>query len=126
MQTHILDYLTEIVKKVPEKMAYSNGNEALCFREVYEQSRSIGMFLSNSSIYREPVVIFMNKHPKTVAAFYGVIFAGDYYVPIDVEMPESRINLILENVKAKVMICDAEMAEFAKKINFDGKIVLYD
>ena len=126
MQTHILDYLTEIVKKVPEKMAYSNGNEALCFREVYEQSRSIGMFLSNSGIYREPVVIFMNKHPKTVAAFYGVIFAGDYYVPIDVEMPESRINLILENVKAKVMICDAEMAEFAKKINFDGKIVLYD
>ena len=126
MQTHILDYLTEIVKKVPEKMAYSNGKEALCFKEVYEQSRSIGMFLSNSGIYREPVVIFMNKHPKTVAAFYGVIFAGDYYVPIDVEMPESRINLILENVKAKVMICDAEMAEFAKKINFDGKIVLYD
>ena len=126
MQTHILDYLTEIVKKVPEKMAYSNGNEELCFREVYEQSRSIGMFLSNSGIYREPVVIFMNKHPKTVAAFYGVIFAGDYYVPIDVEMPESRINLILENVKAKVMICDAEMAEVAKKIHFEGKIVLYD
>lgn len=126
MQTHVLDYLAETVKKVPEKMAYSNGNEELCFREVYEQSRAIGMFLSNSGVYREPVVIFMNKHPKTVAAFYGVIFGGNYYVPIDVEMPESRINLILENVKAKVMICDGETAEFAEKINFDGKIVLYD
>lgn len=126
MQTHVLDYLTETVKRVPEKMAYSNGNEALCFKEVYEQSRAIGTFLSNSGVYREPVVIFMNKHPKTIAAFYGVIYGGNYYVPVDVEMPESRIKLILDNVKARVMICDAETEEFAEKINFGGRIVLYD
>lgn len=50
----------------------------------------------------------MSKRPKTVAAFFGTIFEGNYYVPIDAEMPESRINLILENVKAKLMICDDE------------------
>ncbi|MCI8286985.1 MAG: amino acid adenylation domain-containing protein [Lachnospiraceae bacterium] len=126
MQTHVLDYLREIVKTVPDKMAYSNGKESLTFREVYGQSRAIGTFLSDSGIYREPVVIFMNKHPKMAAAFFGVIWGGNYYVPVDVEMPESRIHLILENIRAKVMICDAGTVEVAERMAFDGKIVLYD
>nr|WP_297864028.1 amino acid adenylation domain-containing protein [uncultured Acetatifactor sp.] len=121
-----MDYLREIVKTVPDKMAYSNGKESLTFREVYGQSRAIGTFLSDSGIYREPVVIFMNKHPKMAAAFFGVIWGGNYYVPVDVEMPESRIHLILENIRAKVMICDAGTVEVAERMAFDGKIVLYD
>lgn len=126
MQTHVLDYLMNAAETVPEKMAYSDGTEELSFREVYEQSRAVGTFLHNSGVYKEPVVIFMDKRPKTIAAFYGVIFGGDYYVPIDVEMPEGRIKLILENVKARVMICDADRVEAAQKFGFAGDIVTYD
>lgn len=126
MQKHVLDYLTETVKRVPQKMAYSNGTDELSFQEVYDQSRSIGSFLYEMKCYKEPVVIFMNKHPKTVAAFFGVIMGGDYYVPIDAEMPEIRIQLILQNVKASVMICDDVTVESARKFDFDGQIVLYD
>lgn len=126
MQTHVLDYLTDAVARVPEKMAYSDGTEELTFREVYEQSRAVGTFLHNRGVYKKPVVIFMDKRPKTIAAFYGVIFGGDYYVPIDVEMPEGRIKLILENVKAPVMICDADRVETAQQFGFAGEIVTYD
>ena len=126
MQIHVLDYLTDTVAKVPEKIAYSDGTEELSFREVYERSRAIGTFLHNSGIYKEPVVIFMDKRPATIAAFYGVIYGGDYYVPIDVEMPEGRIKLILENVKARVMICDVDRAETAQNLGFTGNIVIYD
>lgn len=126
MQKHILDYLTEVVKKVPEKVAYSNGTEELSFQEVYDQSRSIGSFLANKKSYKEPVIIFMNKKPKTVAAFFGVIAGGDYYIPIDSEMPENRVQLILLNVKPKILICDKETVEDARMFEFDGQIVLYD
>ncbi len=126
MQKHILDYLTQAVQRVPQKMAYSNGTEELCFQEVYDQSRSIGSFLCSVKSCREPVVIFMNKHPRTVAAFFGVIAAGGYYVPIDSEMPEIRIKLILQNVKAKIMICDEATVESARNFDFDGQIVQYN
>lgn len=133
MQTHVLDYLTEAVKKEPEKIAYSNGAgsdsvraEQLSFLEVYEQSRAVGTFLHKSGIYKKPVIIFMEKRPKTIAAFYGVIYAGNYYIPIDVEMPENRIRLILENVKSNMMICSAETMGYADGFSFDGQIVNYD
>ena len=123
MQTHVLDYLIQAAAKAPEKMAYSNGKEQLTFKEVYDQSRSVGTFLHRNGIYKEPVIIFMEKHPKTIAAFYGVIAGGNYYIPIDVEMPQNRIGLILENVKSKVMICNDDTIEHAKDFSFDGQIV---
>lgn len=98
----------------------------MTFKEVYDQSRSIGTFLSNKGVYRKPVVVFMNKHPKEVTAFFGVITGGNFYVPIDEEMPAGRIQLILDNVKSPVIICDNETKNIADTFSFDGEIMLYD
>lgn len=126
MQNHVLDYLDHIVTQKPEKTAFSNGEDALTFAQVYEQSRAVGTFLHNQGVYYKPVVVFMNKHPREIAAFFGVIAAGDFYVPIDEEMPASRIQLILENVQAEVLICDALTRKIAENFDFGGKVVLYD
>ena len=73
MQNHVLKYLNEIVKKVPDKTAYSDGTVSLTFREVYAQSRSVGSFLYKKGIYKKPVVVFMQRAPREIAAFFGVI-----------------------------------------------------
>lgn len=127
MQNHVLKYLNEIVKKCPDKVAYSNGEEELTFAEVYGQCRSVGTYCYNRGIYNRPVVVFMQKAPKEIVAFYGVIAGGNYYVPIDEEMPQSRIELILENVKTPLIICDESTVETARGFELgDGEIVLYD
>lgn len=126
MQNNILDYLTETVKRVPDKIAYSDGTDSMSFREVFDQSRSIGTWLHQEGIYKEPVVIFMEKHPKTVTAFLGTVAGGCFYVPVDREMPQARIDLILKNVDAKVIICDENTLEVAKKLSFHGRIITYN
>lgn len=126
MQDHVLEYLDHIVTQKPDKIAFSNGSESLTFAQVYEQSRAVGTFLHRQGVYHRPVVVFMNKHPREIAAFFGVIAAGDFYVPIDEEMPVSRIQLILDNVQAEILICDELTRETAKRFDFDGQVVLYD
>lgn len=126
MRNHVLDYLNEIVMVKPDKLAFANESEGLTFQEVYDQSRSVGTYLYQKGIYKKPVVIFMNKHPKEVTAFFGTITAGNFYVPIDEEMPASRIQLILENVKSPIIICDEKTKEVAKNFDFEGEIVCYD
>ncbi len=126
MQNHVLNYLDQIVAEKPDKIAFANDEEALTFAQVYDQSRAVGTFLHGQGVYKKPVVVFMNKHPREIAAFFGVIAAGDFYVPIDEEMPASRIQLILENVQAQILICDAMTRKIAEKFDFGGKVVLYD
>lgn len=126
MQNHVLDYLNETVGKTPDKTAFSDGTESMTFLEVYEQSRAIGSWLSGQGIYREPVIVFMNKHPKAVTAFLGVITGGCFYVPVDLEMPDMRLELILQNTGAKIMICDDNTAPAAERLRFSGMVVNYD
>ena len=126
MQNNILDYLNETVLKKPDKIAFSDGTNSLSFLEVYNQSRAIGSWLFKRGIYKKPVIVFMDKHPKAVTAFLGVITGGCFYIPVDLEMPAMRIELIIQNVNAKVMICDNNTTVTAAELNFSGEIVLYD
>ena len=127
MQTNILEYLENTAKRLPHKLAFSNGKEGMSFGEVIRGAAAIGSFIASRKIYREPVVIFMDKHPRTVTAFFGVIYAGCYYVCIDEKMPDARILAILENLKPRLMISDKKNLKRAESFASDVlDVVNYD
>ncbi len=104
--TNILQYLEDTVKKYPQKIAFSNESENKSFKELYDESRSVATFLASHAHYKEPVVVLMDKHPNTMAAFFGIIYAGCFYVAIDPDMPKMRVQLILESLSPKAVIYD--------------------
>lgn len=126
MQTNVLEYLENIVDKVENKVAYANEKDEITFKEVYQYSRRIGSAIAKKNHYKDSVVVYMNKHPKAIVAFYGVIYSGNYYVPIDEEMPSYRIELIFNTLNPKMMICDEITKEKALKMGYKGDIYLYD
>ncbi|MBP0726355.1 AMP-binding protein [Bacillus sp. RG28] len=126
MQYNVLEYLENTVKGVPNKLAYANEQFGFSFKEVYNQGRAIGTFLYQQGVYKQPVVVFMNRNPKTIVAFYGVIYGGNFYVPIDEEMPSSRIELILNKINPRAIICDEDSENSIKSLGYSGAIYLYD
>ena len=119
MQKNILEYLEKTAKKCPDKTAFSTGKESMTFGEVQVQSRAIGSKLASLGLYGESVLIFMDKHPKTVTAFWGVIYAGCYYVCLDERMPRARIDSIIENVKPRAVIADTKNFKAAESLNLE-------
>jgi D-alanine--poly(phosphoribitol) ligase subunit 1 len=126
MQNNVLEYLENTVTRLPSKVAYANEEMGITFQEVYDQSRAIGTFLNQQDIYKQPVVVFMSKSPKTVVAFYGVVYGGNFYVPIDEDMPQFRIELILKNLNPKAIICDEITAKLVDKVCKDSSVYIYD
>lgn len=126
MQNNVLEYLENIVGKVPDKTAYADEISEVTFQEVYDNSRAIGTSLSKDGYYKEPIVVFMGKCPSAIITFYGVIYSACYYVPIDEEMPRHRIELIFGSLKPKAVICDKETIEVLDSYNYKGKVYLYD
>lgn len=122
-----MEYLDKIVLQYPDKVAFSNEDPGcdLTFEMVYDRSRAIGSLLQSKGYYAEPVVVFMKKHPNAISAFFGCVYGGCYYVPIDEEMPKFRTELILQTLNPRVMICDDETREIALSMNFAGEILLY-
>jgi amino acid adenylation domain-containing protein len=125
-QKNVLEYLEATVKRFPDKVAYADDTCELTFREVYDSARAIGSVLHERGYYNEPVVVFLPKHPKTIAAFYGCVYGGDFYVPIDPEMPRFRIELIFKNLNPKAVICSEETAPELASYGYEGDILKYD
>lgn len=126
MQRNILEYLERTAGRVPDKIAFSDETQGLTFRQVLDQSRAIGSRLAGDGFYKRPVVVFMQKQPKTIAAFLGVIYSGCYYVPLDPEMPQQRIALILQNLQSAACICDETTASIAAELEHTGRLYCYD
>lgn len=127
MTRNVIDYLNRIVNICPDKTAYSDGSVSLSFRQVYDQSRALASFLAGKGIYKKPVVIYMQKSPAEVAAFFGTVTAGNYYVPVDDTMPFDKIRMILDNVKSPLILCDDKTIGDARSQGLDkeAEVVLY-
>lgn len=123
--TNILEYLEETVTEVPDKIAFACEDHDLTFKQLYDESRSVGTYLAKEGFYKKPVVVFMQKTPRAIAAFLGVIYAGCFYVALDEEMPKHRIELIIGTVNAGAVICDAATADMIREYGYDGKVYSY-
>ena len=125
MQNNVLDYIEDSLKRVPDKIAYADDEVQLSFLDVKNIMDSVGSHLLQLGCKREPIIVFMKKSPNTIATFFGVINAGCYYVPIDSEMPATRIQLILENCKPNVIICDSSTVDIARNFDYKANVVLF-
>ncbi|MBR2353273.1 MAG: amino acid adenylation domain-containing protein [Clostridia bacterium] len=125
MRKNILTYLEATAPKVPDKIAFSTGKESMTFREVQKGAAAIGSFLAQKGFYGEPVVIFMDKHPRTVTSFFGVIYAGCHYVCLDEKMPEARMRAILDNLSPRVILADKKNFKKAEALGL-ANTYLYD
>ena len=126
MQTNILEYLEHTVKRCPDKVAFANEEMGLTFSQVYSQARAIGSALLREGFSRKPVVVFMKKHPRVLTAFFGAIYAGCYYVPLDDEMPRYRIELIFQTLEPGALICDDTTEAIAAELNYQGRVFRYE
>ncbi|MBQ9030453.1 MAG: amino acid adenylation domain-containing protein [Parasporobacterium sp.] len=123
--TNLLEYLEQTVTEVPDKAAFCGEESTLTFRQVSCHSRRIGSFLANKGFYKKPVVVFMKKTPQALAAYFGVIYAGCFYVALDEEMPRHRIELIIQTVEAEAVICDETTAPMIRDYGYEGDVWLY-
>ncbi len=125
MQTNILEYLEQTAPRLPDKIAYSNGTYDMTFSVLWQTAKQIGTALLQKNYRREGIAILMTKHPCEVAAFYGCVYAGCFYVPLDPDMPHNRMETILQTVGARAIIVDEKGEKLFSKLRFDGEVLPY-
>ena len=125
MRKNILTYLEETSARLPDKLAFSTGKENMTFGQLQSESASIGSRLLSEGAESEAVLIFMDKHPRTLAAFFGAIYAGCFYVCLDEKMPEARMKAIIENVSPRFLISDKKNIKKALSLGIE-QTYLYD
>lgn len=125
MIRNVSEYLRDTVKKYPDKTAFVDERRSLTFSEVWEESYHIASALLKTGARRSPVVVFLEKSVECVPAFLGIAMSGNFYSPIDTEMPVPRITKIIETLSPVAVITDDTHKEIAAKFAPEAEIFLY-
>lgn len=131
MQSNVLAWLNDTANSFPDKLAIYDENGSITFREFRRKSQAIARKLlqingKNGLIGRQPVAVYMEKGLEVLVSFMGAAYAGCFYSPIDVEMPEARVNKILEILHPKIVITTAALKSSFEKFDFEGSFLLYE
>ena len=93
----------EQVKKTPNHIALVFEEQALTYKALNEEANQLARYLRKQNP-GEFIAICMGRSLDMVIAILGVLKAGCAYVPIDPNYPKERIDYILEDTRATIVI----------------------
>ena len=103
--TNAAEYLERTAARVPDKVAFSDASGSLTFGQLLTRARALGTVLAGlPGCKNAPVAVLTGRTVQSVAALQGVLQSGNYYVPIDEQMPEARMRRILAQVHARAIV----------------------
>ena len=100
---NILEKYKLIVDTFPDKVAVADKNHSYTFKELYNVAKRISYQIHKYAV-NEPILVIANHESETILMMLGVLLSGNYYIPIDIEMPKEKINTIVKDSMAKVVI----------------------
>lgn len=118
MQYNILDYLENSAIRVPNKLAFANDTKGISYADLLSEARSIGFTLNKNlnGVLRKPIVVYVDRNIESLVLFMGVAYSGNFYVPIDIQMPKKRIELILETLNPVATVVLQQDLSFAQSV----------
>ena len=112
------------VAETPDNLAVVYHDVRLTYQEVDERTNAIAAAVQEKiAISKEPVVsILIGRSEWMVLASLGVLKAGCAYQPLDPSYPSERLNFMMQDADAKLLIADETLLD--KVSEYQGPVLL--
>ena len=111
------------VEQHPDNIAMVYHDVRLTYKQVDEQSERIAQYVQSLGLGSEDVVSILIPRSKwMVVASMGVLKAGCAYQPLDPSYPAERLNFMMQDAGAKLLIADEELRPIVDE--YQGKVLL--
>lgn len=116
----ITQLFEEQVEKTPDNIAVVFEDQKLTYRELNQRANSLASYLRSQKIGRNDIVgIMVNRSLEMIISILAVLKSGACYIPIDPEYPQDRIEYMLNNSNAKLLLT---FKRLENKVTFDNKL----
>lgn len=107
LQKNVLDYLDSSAARFPHKLAFADEARSFTFGQL---RACAGAWAPRWPIWVPSTTgraVWLNHTAANLAAFFGVLEAGHFYVPLDLQMPLPRLRGILETLSPAALVYPA-------------------
>lgn len=95
----------------PSGIVFSDERREITYGQLTDAARRIASRLIEATAARNrPVVVLIDRNVESLVAFFGIVYSGNFYVPVDASQPEDRVTTILEQMQpAAVISCAGQV-----------------
>ncbi len=128
MITNVTQYLDIQCDKRKNKVAVQDESTQLSFKELQTCAKNISLRIHTvkADKINKPIIVFCKKGIIEYIALFGVLYSGNYYVPVDVKMPKERLKNIFAQLNSDVILTTSDHVECLDDIGYQGNKILLD
>ena len=110
----IVELFEEQVERTPERIAVVFEDESLTYAQLNEKANQVAHILQSKGVkHGDYVAMYIEKSLEMIVGIYGIIKVGAVYVPINTMYPDERVEYILNDCKANVLLCGEKELDIA-------------
>ncbi len=104
-------YVEDQVQRSPDATALVSQGQSVSYQELDRRAHAVAVELTRSGLKPDDLVgVCVQRSIEMVVALLGVLKAGAAYVPIDPAYPAERLECMIEDSQAKVVVTQASLA----------------
>ncbi|HVN18035.1 MAG TPA: amino acid adenylation domain-containing protein [Dongiaceae bacterium] len=104
-RTLVHDLVEEQARKAPQAVAVRCGTQSLTYDELNQRANQLASHLSRLGVRAESqVALCVERSLEMIVGVLGVLRAGGAYVPLDPTYPQERLEFMLADSGAKIVL----------------------
>jgi amino acid adenylation domain-containing protein len=108
----------KIVRMYPDRLAVKDKDRSLTYDELNKAADRIARaILEKRGPGSEPVALLFEHGIDVVAAIFGVLKAGKFYVALDPSLPQERMGCVLSDAEPGIIVTNNQNSDLARRSN---------
>lgn len=110
---NVLDYLEYAAKVNPDRIALEDGNGQITYENYRRLARRVGLYLIEKGFHNtnKPIGVVAARDKYTLVLFMGILYSGNFYVPVDPELKEEKKNHIIQQSGMELLLSIEDVSE---------------
>ncbi|MGL4797769.1 MAG: amino acid adenylation domain-containing protein, partial [Cellulosilyticaceae bacterium] len=112
LHKNLVQLIDEQVKKQPTALAVISGSERLTYEALDTCANQVAKYLQMQGVAKGDIVgIAQERSSGCIVSILGILKIGAVYLPIDTTYPQERVDYMLKDSGAKVLLTPACLQE---------------
>lgn len=124
---NILEYLEITATTHPEKKAFIGANNELTFVKIFEGAKRIGSYIADKlKVVNKPIIVITEQNPDDITAMMGVVYSGNFYVPVDADTPSERLKTMVETISPVAVLLKSRNEHLRALLDGNVELILFE
>src|SRR5438477_2112758 len=118
---NVYELFDRTARKFGANIAISRGGQTITYGELQMQANRFASFLNSSGASKGALVAFVLQDSiQAIATIIGALKAGCVFVPIEPELPERRLKMMIDSVSPEWIVIEPGSLERIEAASLNG------